>query len=174
MTFSTSAVAVCCWRAQLGEEPRVLNGDDGLRGEVRHQLDLFIGKWQNVLAVNRDSANQIVFLEHRNQQKRASSADVRELDNSWTAVAITFVCGDVVNVDDLLRLAETSNGDLRVGVEDRVAHPLADERSGNAVQRDCPESAALRQPEETKLCPANPRRIPQHGVKDRLQFAWRA
>src|SRR5207253_8033264 len=73
--------------AQLGEQPRVLNGDDGLRGEVRHQLDLFIGKWQNALAVNRDCADEIVFLEHRNQQQRASSADVRELDNTRTAIA---------------------------------------------------------------------------------------
>ena len=37
MTLSTSAVAVCCWRgfAQLVEQPRVLDGDDGLVGEVR-------------------------------------------------------------------------------------------------------------------------------------------
>ena len=51
MTFSTSAVAVCCCRdfaeivgalAQLVEQPRVLDGDDRLGGEVLHQLDLFV------------------------------------------------------------------------------------------------------------------------------------
>ena len=40
MTFSTSEVAVCCSsrssvRAQLVEQPRVLDGDHRLRGEVR-------------------------------------------------------------------------------------------------------------------------------------------
>ena len=36
MTLSTSAVAVCCCSdfAQLVEQPRVLDGDDGLGGEV--------------------------------------------------------------------------------------------------------------------------------------------
>ena len=43
MTFSTSEVAVCCSSdfgeivgalAQLVEQPRVLDGDDGLRGEI--------------------------------------------------------------------------------------------------------------------------------------------
>ncbi len=46
MTLSTSAVAVCCCSdlAQLVEQPRVLDGDDGLRGEVLHQLDLLVGE----------------------------------------------------------------------------------------------------------------------------------
>ena len=36
MTLSTSAVAVCCCRrfAQLVEQPSILDGDDGLLGEV--------------------------------------------------------------------------------------------------------------------------------------------
>ena len=39
ITFSTSAVAVCCWwrdvvLAQLIEQPRVLDGDHGLGREV--------------------------------------------------------------------------------------------------------------------------------------------
>ena len=38
MTFSTSEVAVCCssrsFAAQLVEQARVLDGDDGLGGEV--------------------------------------------------------------------------------------------------------------------------------------------
>ena len=50
MTFSTSVVAVCCSapreivRAQLVEQPRVLDGDHGLGGEVLHQLDLLVGE----------------------------------------------------------------------------------------------------------------------------------
>ena len=46
MTLSTSAVAVCCCRgfAQLVEQPCVLDGDDGLRGEVLDQLDLLVGE----------------------------------------------------------------------------------------------------------------------------------
>ena len=38
--------------AQFVEQPRVLDGDDGLGGEVLHQLDLFVGEWSNLLAVD--------------------------------------------------------------------------------------------------------------------------
>ena len=46
-------VAVCCSSdsaeivgalAQFVEQPRVLDGDDGLGGEVLHQLDLLVGE----------------------------------------------------------------------------------------------------------------------------------
>ena len=51
--------------AQLAEQPRVLDGDDGLGGEVRHQLDLLVGERADLLAVDGDGADQLVFLEHR-------------------------------------------------------------------------------------------------------------
>ena len=34
------------------------------------QLDLFIAERSNLLAVDYDSANQLVFLEHRHSEKR--------------------------------------------------------------------------------------------------------
>ena len=60
MTLSTSVVAVCCSSdsqivgalAQLVEQPRVLDGDDGLRGEVLHQLDLLVGERADLLAID--------------------------------------------------------------------------------------------------------------------------
>ena len=47
MTWSTSEVAVCCssdW-LQFVQQPRVLDGDDGLRREILHQLDLRVREW---------------------------------------------------------------------------------------------------------------------------------
>ena len=35
--------------AQLVEQPRILDGDDGLRGEVRHKLDLLVGEGRTSL-----------------------------------------------------------------------------------------------------------------------------
>ena len=43
--------------SQFIEEPRVLNGDDGLFGEIVNQLDLLVGKGSNLLAVYDDGAN---------------------------------------------------------------------------------------------------------------------
>ena len=61
MTWSTSEVAVCCSSAsvrsvgaltQFVEQPRVLDGDDGLGSEVLDQRDLLISERTNFLAVN--------------------------------------------------------------------------------------------------------------------------
>ena len=79
MTLSTSAVAVCCCSdfAQLVEQPRVLDGDDGLRGEVLHQLDLLVGERANLLAVDDDGADQFVVLEHRHGDQRSRAGKRR-------------------------------------------------------------------------------------------------
>ena len=71
MTLSTSAVAVCCCErfAQLVEQPGVLDGDDGLVGEVREQLDLLVGERPHLLTVDVDRADQLVVLEHRHRDR---------------------------------------------------------------------------------------------------------
>ena len=69
MTLRTSAVAVCCWsdsRSSL-EQARVLDGDDGLRSEVSDQLNLFVGERADLLAVESDGTNQLVFLSASGQ-----------------------------------------------------------------------------------------------------------
>ena len=67
MTRSTSAVAVCCSSAsvssrlrasQLLEQPRVLDGDDGLVGERLEQRDLPVGeRSRHSLARDGDGAD---------------------------------------------------------------------------------------------------------------------
>ena len=44
MTLSTSAVAVCCCRdfAQLVEQTGILDGDNGLVGEIGQKIDVRI------------------------------------------------------------------------------------------------------------------------------------
>src|SRR5262245_50136291 len=43
---------VVCTVTQLVEQPRVLDGDDGLGSEASHQLDLLVGERANFLTVN--------------------------------------------------------------------------------------------------------------------------
>ena len=47
---------------QFVEQPRVLDGDDRLRGEVRQKLDLLFGEGTDFLAINGDGADQLVSL----------------------------------------------------------------------------------------------------------------
>ena len=67
--------------AQLVEQPRVLDGDDGLRGEVLDQLDLLVGEWPHLLAVDGDRADQLVILEHRHSKQCASAGEFSWLDD---------------------------------------------------------------------------------------------
>ena len=54
---------------QFFQKSRVLDGDDGLSGEVREQADLLVIKWPNLLAVYDDCADHVV-PEHRNAHRR--------------------------------------------------------------------------------------------------------
>ena len=59
---------------QLAKQPRILDGDDGLGGKVLHQLDLLVGERTYLLPVDEDSADQLVFLKHRNGDNGAGAS----------------------------------------------------------------------------------------------------
>ena len=63
--------------AQLVEQPRVLDGDDGLGGEVLHQFDLLVGEWPNLLAIDGDGADQFVVLRASARQALSERQQVR-------------------------------------------------------------------------------------------------
>src|SRR5262249_40828506 len=51
--------------AQFVEQAGILNGNDGLGGEVLEQLDLFVGERPHLLTKNDDRTHQRVVLDHR-------------------------------------------------------------------------------------------------------------
>src|SRR6266516_367163 len=51
--------------AQLVEQARILDRDDGLTGEVCDQLDLLLGEWPDVGAIDCNAANRLILPEHR-------------------------------------------------------------------------------------------------------------
>src|SRR5580700_8968982 len=50
--------------AQFIEQPRVLDGDDGLGGEVSEQLNLLFGERANLRSVDANAAYRHLVLEH--------------------------------------------------------------------------------------------------------------
>src|SRR5262249_50536572 len=62
--------------AQLVEEARVLDGDDGLRGEILDQFDLLVGERTHLLAIDADSANQLAVLKHRYNEQCSGTAQL--------------------------------------------------------------------------------------------------
>ena len=105
MTLSTSDVAVCCCSefAQFVEQPRVLDGDNSLGGEVLHQRDLFVGEGPNFLAGKMNDADKFVVLQHRNDQKRARARQVRQMRRCSVAFSIGRVCAEIGDVNSCFR-----------------------------------------------------------------------
>src|SRR5215471_2014461 len=60
--------------AQLVEEARVLDGDDGLGREVLHQFNLFIGEGTYLCAIDEKGTKQLIVLEHRHRDGRSRTA----------------------------------------------------------------------------------------------------
>ena len=56
--------------AQFVKQPRILDGDNGLGGEGRDQLDLLVGEGTNFLAIHDERTDQFVLLQHWNSQNR--------------------------------------------------------------------------------------------------------
>src|SRR5262249_34879501 len=83
------------------EQARILDGDDGLRGEVLNQLDLLLGEWPHLLAIESDHTNQLVILQHRHTKYSSEFAEFNRGDDSWITVAVGLKLADVSYVRDL-------------------------------------------------------------------------
>ncbi len=94
MTLSTSAVAVCCCKrfAQLAEQARILDGDDGLCGEVLDQLDLLVGERLHLLTINSNRSDQHIIFEHWHENDCTSAAEIGNRNNGWIAVDTPALC----------------------------------------------------------------------------------
>src|SRR6516165_990616 len=53
---------IVCALPQFVEQPRVLDSDDRLRGEVLDHSNLLVREWPDFLAENRYGADQLAFL----------------------------------------------------------------------------------------------------------------
>ena len=92
MTCSTSEVAVCCssdsvrssvrWRSSLSR--RVFSmAMTAWAAKFSDQLDLLVGKRPDLLAVNDDGAEQLVFLEHRHDDVGSRACASSETMRFW-------------------------------------------------------------------------------------------
>ena len=131
--------------AQLVEQARVLDGDDGLRGEVLDQLDLFIGERANLLAVDPDYPYHFVVLDHRDADQGACAG---KLDGGGAhPIRVSERGFDVGNLDRSLRFENLPHGQSWVGTDHRFAAQMIPICGGCAVRSGNAEAVgALAQP----------------------------
>src|SRR5262249_21342530 len=77
--------------AQLVEQARVLDRDDGLVGEVLDQLDLLVSERAHLLAIDTDATNQVVVLEHGNAQYGPKTGYFDARDDDRIAIDVALV-----------------------------------------------------------------------------------
>ena len=88
--------------AQLAEQPRVLDGDDGLSGEVLHQLDLLVGERTHLLAVNDKCANEFVFPKHWDNQCSSHSSQINCRYTTRVPFCVSATFNNIADVNGLL------------------------------------------------------------------------
>src|ERR1700736_863470 len=83
--------------AQLVEQPRVLDGDDGLIREGVDQGELLVGKGSNLSPPHRNHTNENTFATHRHTEKGPDATDTRSFGVLGTPVRIGL------RIEDLYR-----------------------------------------------------------------------
>src|SRR5262245_61064826 len=150
--------------AQLVEQPRVLDGDDGLSREICDELNLLFREWPDLLAINADSPNQRTLLEHWNADKRACSSELDE----W-GVRIGLFGREVGNMDHLLGLQTAAHHHR----EFRIALSQLLELSRSAVHGNRSRLISFEQRQHAELGFTNAYSIRQHRFEHWLQSAGR-
>src|SRR5262249_4720933 len=89
--------------SQLIEQPRVLDGDDGLIREIANQLDMPVRERTNLLAIDDDNADQHAVLEHRHGKPRAVATKFKTSDYKRIPREISQAGPIVVDVRGLFR-----------------------------------------------------------------------
>src|SRR5262245_44967219 len=151
---------------QLVKQPDVLDGDDGLRGEILDQICLLIVEGSDLLAIDSDRTNQVILLEHRHDQKRPSSGN---LGNRL----IGIFRSDVGDVCDLPRLSDAVEDTSRATRRNRIALAISGPSLGCIVERNVSEYIAFveQQVAEAGLTDANS--VLKHSLEHWPQFTWR-
>jgi hypothetical protein len=75
---------------QFVQQPRILDGDNGLSGEVRGQCDLPFGEGTNFLTDNRDNSNKLLIFEHWHPCDCTNATKLDCFDRSGMTLKIRF------------------------------------------------------------------------------------
>ena len=176
MTLSTSAVAVCCWKgfAQLVEQTGILDGDDGLIGEILYQCYLLVREGANLLAHDCESTHQLIVLQHRDREYCPIAAQIDAGYHKRMTLNVGLYSLDVGDMDYLLRDDDTPKGRVRRRLEQLVACARLDIGGRRVVRSSHTEGVSVAEVQIAKLGLADAHGVCQHGLEHRLQLAGRA
>ena len=100
--------------AQLAEQPRVLDRDHRLRGEILDQFDLLVGEWLNLLPIHIDGADKLVVFEHWHRYKCPHACGFDKRNDAVVFSDVGRIGPEVRDVDNLLGIGDTIEWNSRI------------------------------------------------------------
>jgi len=156
--------------AQFIEQPRVLDGDNGLGGEVCKQLDLLVGEWADFPAIDRDRTDEFVILEHGDEDQRTATTQFDGSYDIGIAIDVVLLGHGIDNVNR----ATSANDAAKTTYwswTDWAALLKFRKRRGRAAERDCSEGVVLKSVQDAEMGLTEPRRVFQHRIEHWSKFA---
>src|SRR6516164_400960 len=106
---------------QLVEQPPVLDGDDGLAGEVPDQLNVPVGEAAHLLAENDNDADQLILLEHGDREHGAIAAELGTGDRDRITLEIELLIRNIGTLVDLPGPCGATEWNIGTGTQDAPA-----------------------------------------------------
>ena len=159
--------------AQLAEQARALDSDDGLSGEIRHQLDLLVTEWPNFLPIDRERANHLPIFQHRHSQECAKWA---QFDTPLATGSPSRYPVSVRQIRDMNCLAGAcgpSDREAWTGMKHDARLKLLAVCGRDAVGRRHKETTILGKPQHAEFGTTDMRGVLQDGLEYWLQFTRR-
>ena len=130
--------------AQLVEQPRVLDGDHRLVGEVREQLNLLVGERTHFLTIDGDRADQLVLLQHRHGEKCPHAAELDRRNSGRKAFTdVDLVSREVSDMNHLFGRDQAAEDAFRTGTVVRRQLAGFGKGCGRIVRRDVVHDLAV-------------------------------
>src|SRR6516225_8435682 len=159
--------------SELIEQPRVLDGDDGLRSKVLHQFDLLVGERQNFLTIDDNRADQHVFLEQWYAECGPTAPEFDGRNHIRIAFDIRLYLLDVGDVDRLFASRYTTQNAIYWRPDCWLALARFSIRGRGVMRGHHAKSISVAEIQRTELSLTDAGRIFQHGLEYRLQCARR-
>ncbi len=121
--------------ARLGQQPRVFDRDDSLHREILQQRDLLVGERPDFLAIDRQTAEQSIFLKQRHNEKGTRAAELDRSDAQPVARPVGVGGPDIGNVDEAFPAQNAAESRLRAGLQ-RLAREIR-VRARHAAHCNC-------------------------------------
>ena len=160
---------------QFAKEPRVLDRDHRLGGEVLYQRNLLVGERPHFFAVHCEGADQLVLLQHRDDECSAYMAQFNRIDDAPIPLLdIAFMQRKIGDVDHRLGRGHLTEGRHRFGPISARNPARCRKGERGIVRGNVVKKLAVPAEYVSGLGVADSCRIFQHSGEYRLEVAGRA